>query len=306
MNDAQKLQACIAAAKYGGDAIGYRPKMKKKARTKGDTFVGSHAIVTQEDYCSQEASLQALFQYDPDAYFVTEEHVKDKQFRKRLITPKFLDSLASRRVYVIDELDGSSSKDIEHYEWCVSVGCVENMVSVAGAVYAPYVYGGTLFSAQRGEGAFLITPRGKERLRVPPCALKDAYIIAGPDCSISEKYPVHHRFLGVLGNRSRTMNGNGSCALPLGLVAAGRANILIEPLQSPWDWAAGKLLVEEAGGVVQFYTMQQGKYGTISFLDVLEPQHYDPSQRAVGFIAGHRTLVNKIRKVLFTLDALGP
>ena len=59
------------------------------------------------------------------------------------------------------------------------------------------------------------------------------YIIVGVDSFLS-KYPLHNKMLQKVGDKCRTMNANGSCALPLGLVAAGRADALIQPPVSPW------------------------------------------------------------------------
>ena len=107
-----------------------------------------------------------------------------------------------------------------------------------------------LFFTSRGNGAFLEQNGRKQGIEVGKCDnMKDAYGIFGPDCTLA-KYPVHNRLMSRLGDIARTTNMNGSCALALGLVAAGRADALIQPLQSPWDWAAGKVLVEEAGGTV--------------------------------------------------------
>jgi myo-inositol-1(or 4)-monophosphatase len=148
---------------------------------------------------------------------------------------------------MIDELDGSSSFQVGHYEWSVSVSFVRELEFLAGAVYAPKILNGTLFYASRGRGAFERSGKRGKRLKVGESKLKDAYIVFGVDCFL-EKYPIYNRLLKKLGNPARTTNGVGSCALGLGLVAAGRIDALIQPPQSPWDYSAGKVLVEEAGG----------------------------------------------------------
>jgi fructose-1,6-bisphosphatase/inositol monophosphatase family enzyme len=107
-----------------------------------------------------------------------------------------------------------------------------------------------------------------------------------------------------LGDKSRTTNMNGSCALGLGLVAAGHADALIQPLQSPWDWAAGKLLVEEAGGKIIFYEMEKtGKeYTKIVSMDNIKPRHYNPDERTLGFVAANENLAEQIMKMLLELQ----
>ena len=56
----------------------------------------------------------------------------------------------------------------------------------------------------------------------------------------------------------------------------------MQTLQSPWDWTAGKLLVEEAGGVVLFYEMKKtdnDKFGDLRPIDQLNVKHYNASNR---------------------------
>ncbi|MDO8509330.1 MAG: inositol monophosphatase [Nanoarchaeota archaeon] len=283
------LKLCIESALAGGNSIfNYKPK---KAKTKKDVHVGHHAIVTSADYKSQKAILSVL-KSDKEALFITEEHVKDKYFIGRLI--KNIDQLRSSKVYIIDELDGSSSFNIGHYEWSISVGLVENLQHKAGAVYAPKINNGLLFYASKDNGAF-IRENGKEtKLKIPNRKLHDSYILFGPDCFLT-KYPRHNSLMHELSDLCRTSNVNGSCALALSLVASGKADALIQPLQCPWDYAAGKLLVEEAGGKVIFYEMNNGK---IKVLENLEPKHYDPFKRAVGFIAGNRNIAEDIAERL--------
>lgn len=292
----EKNKICVEAAISGGKAVvNYKPE---EAKTKGDIHVGHHAIVTSADYKSQEAILKDIREHDNKALFMTEEHVKEKWFRDRIIRSDNLESMLSTRVYIIDELDGSSSKNIGHYEWSTSVGCVESMEHVTGAVFAPHVYGGALFYASKRNGTFLKIGKETERCKVANNSLSDSYVIVGVDCFLS-KYPIHNKLLPIIGDRVRTINANGSCALPLGLVAAGRADALIQPPNSPWDWAAGKLLVEEAGGSMLFYDLKDGR---IKLLNKLELEHYNPDKRAVGFIAGNEKIVKQLKNILINLS----
>lgn len=110
----RELDICKASALAGGIAVAsYKPK---EARGKDDKYVGHHAIVSSADFKSQSAILKEIRKYDPAALFMTEEHVKQSQFKDRLVTKDSLDRMLSSRVYIIDELDGSSSKKIGHYE----------------------------------------------------------------------------------------------------------------------------------------------------------------------------------------------
>lgn len=289
------IKTCITSALVGGRAVAsYKAR---DAKTKGDKYVGHHAIVSSADFRSQSVILKEIKKSDKNALFMTEEQVKNKWFKDRLIKTDNLEEMLSSRVCIIDELDGSSSKKIGHYEWSISIGCVENLEHIAGAIYAPHIFGGALFYASKENGTF-INVNGKEhRCKVSNNSLSSAYVIVGVDCFLT-KYPIHNKMLQDVGDKARTMNANGSCALPLGLVAAGRADALIQPPQCPWDWAAGKLLVEEAGGTVLFYELENGR---IKQLEKLELCHYNPDQRAVGFVAGNYNLTREILDLLLQI-----
>jgi myo-inositol-1(or 4)-monophosphatase len=151
-----------------------------------------------------------------------------------------------------------------------------------------------LFYASHGKGAFIETNSRKKRIRVATHGMKDSYVLVGVNCFLS-RYPVHNRLVTGLAERTRTTNSCGSCALGLGLVASGKADAFVQPVQSPWDWAAGKLLVEEAGGRIIFYTMDGGR---IEPVKKLEPRHYNPDERAVGFVAGNKKIVDDIMDML--------
>ena len=289
----ENLDIVKNAALAGGYAVrDYRPT---DTEVKEDPDVGRHAIVTSADYKSQAAILKEIrghYEAKTAPFFMTEEHVEDEWFRDRLIRENNLGEILSSEVYIIDELDGSSSKRIGHYEWSVSVGLIDKLEHTTAAVFAPDVFGGALFYASKENGSFMRGVGGRdERTKVSDIDLENSYLIVGVDSFLS-KYPIHNKLLPVLGDRARTMNSNGSCALPLGLVAAGRADALIQPPNCPWDWAAGKLLVEEAGGVVMFYELKDGK---IKFIEKLEARHYNPNKRTVGFIAANKGLAERIR-----------
>ncbi|MDD5193714.1 MAG: hypothetical protein PHF67_03960 [Candidatus Nanoarchaeia archaeon] len=285
------LKICIDAALAGGEAISNTTQ--KKVETKDEPNVGYHAIVGRADFRSQRAILRKIQGLDQKSYFLTEEF-PPRNLRNRSLDGEDLQKLADSGCYVIDELDGSSSFHTGHYEWSVSVGFVHSLEFLAGAVYAPKVLNDALFYASRGKGAFLESGNKRKRLRVSQSRLEDSYIAFGPDCFL-KKYPKHNWLLTRLGDVARTTNGIGSCALGLGLVASGKIDALIQPLQSPWDYSAGKVLVEEAGGKVLFYQIKDGK---ITFVRNLKSSHFDPVIRQLGLIAANDSLARKIKRII--------
>lgn len=289
------LKACIESAMAGGKAISdHKPE---ESVVKDDKDLGYHAIVSSADFRSQCAILKELNKFDHDSMLITEEHVKDERFRKRLIKTSGLDKLKDSKVFIIDELDGSSPYNKGHPEWSISVGYVDRLVHKAGAVFAPHIKNGMLFYASKGGGAFIKTKQKKTMEVSRTSDLKKAYVIFGPDCFL-KKYPIHNKLLIEIGDVARTVNGIGSCALGLGYVASGMSDALVQPLHFPWDWAAGKVMVEEAGGRMIFYEM---KNGNIKPIKKLEPKHYNTEKRMVGFVAGNEKIADEIMDMLLNI-----
>jgi fructose-1,6-bisphosphatase/inositol monophosphatase family enzyme len=292
------LKLCIESALAGGEAV--VATKSRETQAKNDPL-GHHAIVTPADYNSQKAILETILANDTQSLFMTEEHVPEL-LQRRTITRDNLARLKDTGVYIIDELDGTSSRSIGHYEWSVSVGFVKKLESIAGAVLSPEIFGGALFFASKGEGGFMRTGLKTEFTKESPMkvqnnSLDESYLICGVDCNLT-RYPIHNQLIHLLADKSRTLNLNGSCALPLGLVAAGCADALIQPPQSPWDYAAGRLLVEEAGGRVIFYEMQNGR---INPIETLSPIHYNPNTKEVGFVAANPHLAEQIMDILVSI-----
>lgn len=181
------------------------------------------------------------------------------------------------------------------------MGYVQSMEHIAGAVYAPALRGGTLFSGAKGEGVFIEDERGRQPAKISKTEdMAKAFLIVGLDCFMQKKYPLHYKVLGELGEAARTCN-TSTTALGLGCVASGAVDAMVQPLQSPWDWAAGKVLVEEAGGKFVFCELEgEGEGEERSFarlkriVDRLEVQHYHPLERRLAFVAGNPQIVDQI------------
>jgi myo-inositol-1(or 4)-monophosphatase len=148
--------------------------------------------------------------------------------------------------YIVDPLDGTSNfvHGVPHF--AVSVALEKSGRVSHGVVFDPVKQ--ETFAAERGRGAWL----NGSRLRVADDAdLSRALVATGiPHASARER---HGRYLPMLEGVMKQAAGIrrlGAAALDLAYVAAGRFVVHFEFGLSPWDIAAGALLVEEAGGTV--------------------------------------------------------
>jgi myo-inositol-1(or 4)-monophosphatase len=151
----------------------------------------------------------------------------------------------SGRRWVIDPLDGTVNFLYGVPQWCVSVGLEDSDGALLGVVLDPLR--DELFSAVRGKGAFL--NGGQVRVREGR-ELARALLATGfsyEPARRAEQADVVARLLP----RVRDIRRAGSAALDLAWVAAGRLDGFYERGVKPWDWAAGRLLVEEAGGATR-------------------------------------------------------
>jgi myo-inositol-1(or 4)-monophosphatase len=148
----------------------------------------------------------------------------------------------SGRRWVVDPLDGTVNYLYGIPQWCVSVALEDGEGALAAVVLDPLR--DELFAAERGGGTRL----NGERVRVREGAeLSRALVGTGfgyEPGRRAEQAEVARRVLP----RVRDIRRAGSAALDLAWVAAGRLDGFYERGVKPWDWRAGALLVEEAGG----------------------------------------------------------
>jgi myo-inositol-1(or 4)-monophosphatase len=147
--------------------------------------------------------------------------------------------------WLIDPLDGTINYLWNVPHWCVSVAARDDEGALLGVVHDPSR--GETFHAVRGGGARL----GDATLAMgagPP--LGEALVGTGFEYRVEERARQAARVATVL-PRVRDVRRFGAAALDLAWLAAGRLDGFYESSLNPWDWAAGELLVREAGGVVR-------------------------------------------------------
>jgi len=148
--------------------------------------------------------------------------------------------------WIVDPLDGTTNYVHHHPMYCVSIALMDEAGILAGVIYAPTL--DELFSARRGAGALM---NGSRPLRVSEERdLSLALLSSGFAYREGERVNSNLENWSRLSRISRGLRRCGAAALDLAYVADGRYDGFWELYLSPWDVAAGALLVREAGGRV--------------------------------------------------------
>ena len=146
--------------------------------------------------------------------------------------------------FIIDPIDGTTNFVRGLHHSCISVGLWEKGEIIAAAVYNPYA--GELFTAEKGRGAYL---NGKA-IHVTQADLPNSLVLLGSAIYYRETIPATLRYIEELFPSVLDLRRGGSAALDLCYVAAGKADLFFECCLRPWDYAAGSLILTEAGGMV--------------------------------------------------------
>lgn len=146
--------------------------------------------------------------------------------------------------FIVDPIDGTTNFIKDYHHSAISVALLKGKEVVAGIVYNPYL--DEVFSAIKGQGAFC---NGK-KISVSSHPISNALVLFGSSPYDKKLFTKTIEILSEYFYKALDIRRSGSAALDLCWVACGRADVYFELQTSPWDFAAGKLLVEEAGGVV--------------------------------------------------------
>lgn len=162
----------------------------------------------------------------------------------------------SGRRWLVDPLDGTINWLYRIPQWSVSIACLEGDETVVAVVHDPAKH--EMFFAQRGAGAWLASasrgavpePAHASQLSVTNVTDPALALLVTGFAYDAEERREQARREGHLIGRVRDVRRMGSAALDLAYCAAGRVDAYLESFGEPWDWAAGRLLVTEAGGRV--------------------------------------------------------
>jgi len=203
--------------------------------------------VTEVDQAAEKVIIETLLAAYPGHGILAEESgsehgAKDSEF-----------------VWIIDPLDGTTNFIHGFPVYCVSIA-----LSVRGKIEQAVVFDPTrndLFTASKGRGAFMNDRRIRvsKRIRLADCLISTGFPFRPGDNFVS-----YAAMLADIMPKVAGMRRPGAAALDLAYLAAGFTDGFFEAGLSPWDVAAGSLLVTEAGGLIGNFT------GESDFLDQRE------------------------------------
>jgi myo-inositol-1(or 4)-monophosphatase len=200
------------------------------------SYKGDVDLVTQADKRSEQAIVAKLTKYFPDHAIVAEEGTR-------------LESASGSDFrWHVDPLDGTTNFAHGYPCFSVSIGLAQHDQLLAGVVFNPFY--NELFTAARGQGATL---NGKKIHVSSVKTLSTSLVCTGfPTHQRQNNLNIHYYWDFTL--RTHGVRRDGSAALDLASVAAGRFDGFWEFGLNKWDTAAGVLLVEEAGGKVSDFS----------------------------------------------------
>lgn len=147
--------------------------------------------------------------------------------------------------FIVDPLDGTTNFAHGYPHFAVSIAYEQQGEIAVGVVYDPMR--GELFTAEKDAGTFL---NGKKLQVSATSSLSQALLVTGFPYDLKEDIRTNLRHFNRFMAHARAIRRDGSAALDLCYVAAGRFDGFWEEKLSPWDTAAGSLAVSEASGRV--------------------------------------------------------
>jgi myo-inositol-1(or 4)-monophosphatase len=222
------LNTAVTAARRAGDLI-----LQSMGKLTRDDIAQKKAsdFVTRVDKESEQIIINAITDHYPDHLFLAEESTKEaetEQYR-----------------WIIDPLDGTTNYIHEYPMFSISIALQFGGEIILGVVLDPLR--DELFTAQKGEGAFLNASAIKASAID---SMENSLITTGFPFRDKDKLDLYLQAFKKIFLRTSAIRRAGSAALDLVHLAAGRCDGFFEIGLSPWDVAAGSILIKEAGGTI--------------------------------------------------------
>ena len=226
---------------------------------------GPGDFVSNADTLAEKILIEKLSEDRPDYGFITEERAE--------IYPKN----GCEYTWIIDPIDGTINFLHAIPCFAISVALKYKDEVIAGVTFNPVT--NELFYAEKGQGAFLMTPTGNVRLRVSG-RVHLAYALVG---SNGFSVPKNRQVMERVVEKVASIRYNGCTTLSMAAVAAGQLDLYIATQFKPWDLAVGFLLVKEAGGYIS---------------DFADHKEIDEIISSQTIVAGNYKLKDQVLKII--------
>lgn len=225
------IETAINAAQASGELL-----MRNSSSDLAINEAKHHDIKLALDRESQELITSILLEQFPDHAIYGEEGLAGNQ--------------DSDYQWIVDPIDGTVNYFYGIPHFCISIALRHKKELIAGVILDPSMK--ELWTAEKGGPAYLngkvISCSSRTQLKKSILAISSGKTVHSLDDSLAR--------LKRASLRARKIRMMGSAALELAYIATGRLDAYVEPRLSLWDIAAGKLLVEAAGGKIELTAVE--------------------------------------------------
>ena len=200
---------------------------------------GSANIVTNMDLASQRYIMSECSKLIPEATFIAEE--------------ENISEISDGYTWVIDPIDGTTNYAYDYKHSCISIALLHQKRGVIGVVYNPYL--NEAFVGVNGEGSRV----NDQPIHASENKLSDALVLIGTSPYNKEKADKTFDMAKKIFLNCRDIRRSGSAELDLCYVASGRVDAFYEERLSPWDFAAGEVILRNANA--KFHVLEPDTFG---------------------------------------------
>lgn len=201
-----------------------------------DTKTSETDVVTAMDKAAEAFIIEKIKAQRPNDLFIGEEGTVNNSDNPTNVK------------WIVDPIDGTVNYLHKHPIWSVSIGVKVDEITQVGVVHAPLL--GETYLAIKNQGAYLINKNGRERVQITRNTTLSHTLVATGFSYESAKRKKHGQVIAEISDQVRDFRRDGSAAIDLCMVGLGRVDAYFETGLHPWDYTAGALFVEEAGGKI--------------------------------------------------------
>ncbi len=189
-------------------------------------------FVTEYDITVQNFIILEVKKLFPECEFMAEEKDND------------MSVLSAEYGFILDPIDGTTNFIRDLKQSSISLAYLEHGKIVSAVIYLPYTK--ELFYAEKGKGAYL----NDKKIGVSDRCLNQGILAFGTAPYYRELALQTFNIAARIFAECADVRRSGSAAIDLAYLAAGKTDMFFELCLSPWDFAAGILIVTEAGGII--------------------------------------------------------